>query len=129
MNTGDMGAFGAPRKVLEGTMSIKMMTLAATATVALGLLTPMTASAQRGGGNAPNGSYVQSCSNAYVNGGRLYAQCRDIRRHPFAHEQDHGEAEDDQHQRHVEGKCQRTIHLTRSVVGRAARRDSILKGC
>ncbi|AQR62475.1 hypothetical protein BZG35_13090 [Brevundimonas sp. LM2] len=28
----------------------------------------------------PNGSYAQSCSNARVNQGRLYAQCLDIRR-------------------------------------------------
>ena len=39
-----------------------------------------TADAQsRGGGNAPRGSYTQSCSGAYVNQGRLYAQCEDRR--------------------------------------------------
>lgn len=34
------------------------------------------AQSQRGG-NAPRGSYAQSCSGAYVNQGRLYAQCQD----------------------------------------------------
>lgn len=28
---------------------------------------------------APRGSYAQSCSGAYVNQGRLYADCRDLR--------------------------------------------------
>lgn len=36
---------------------------------------PKTAEAQSG----PRGSYSQSCSNAYVNQGRLYATCRDTR--------------------------------------------------
>jgi len=62
-------------------MSIKIMTVAAVAATAAGLLTPMTASAQRGGGgNIPGGSYAQSCSDISVRGGRLYAECRDTRR-------------------------------------------------
>jgi hypothetical protein len=65
-------------------MSIRTLTLATAAATALALLTPMAASAQRGGGNTPNGSYGQSCSNAYVSGGRLYAQCRDTRRNTRA---------------------------------------------
>lgn len=36
---------------------------------------PQTAEAQARG--APRGSYAQSCSGAYVNQGRLYADCRD----------------------------------------------------
>lgn len=44
------------------------------------LLFAGTADAQsRGGGNTPRGSYAQSCSGAYVNQGRLYAQCDDRR--------------------------------------------------
>ena len=39
--------------------------------------TPQTAEAQQRG--APRGSYVDSCSGAYVNQGRLYADCRDTR--------------------------------------------------
>lgn len=62
-------------------MSIKMITAAAVAVTAASLLTPMTASAQRGsGGNIPGGSYAQSCSDISVRGGRLYAECRDMRR-------------------------------------------------
>jgi hypothetical protein len=38
---------------------------------------PDTAEAQSRG--APRGSYAQSCSGAYVNQGRLYADCRDTR--------------------------------------------------
>lgn len=35
------------------------------------------AEAQSRGGSAPRGSYAQSCTNAYVSQGRLYAECRD----------------------------------------------------
>lgn len=38
---------------------------------------PQTAEAQQRG--APRGSYAESCSGAYVNQGRLYADCRDTR--------------------------------------------------
>lgn len=38
---------------------------------------PQTAEAQARG--APRGSYADSCSGSYVNQGRLYADCRDIR--------------------------------------------------
>lgn len=38
-------------------------------------LAPTTAEAQARG--APRGSYAQSCTGAYVNQGRLYADCRD----------------------------------------------------
>ncbi len=38
---------------------------------------PQSAEAQSRG--APRGSYTQSCSDAYVNQGRLYADCRDTR--------------------------------------------------
>ena len=65
-------------------MSIKAVIVAVSA---IALLAPVSAQAQRyedrggdRGGNTPNGSYSQSCSNAYVNGGRLYAQCQDTRR-------------------------------------------------
>lgn len=62
-------------------MSIKFAAAAATAATVLVAMTPMTASAQRGGGgNIPGGSYAQSCSNISVNGGRLFAECRDTRR-------------------------------------------------
>jgi hypothetical protein len=61
-------------------MSIKtQISVSAAALAALTLLTPMSASAQRnGGGNSgqPGGSYIGSCSNARVDGGRLYAECR-----------------------------------------------------
>lgn len=39
---------------------------------------PQSAEAQSRG--APRGSYTQSCTGAYVNQGRLYADCRDVRR-------------------------------------------------
>lgn len=39
---------------------------------------PQSAEAQQRG--APRGSYQQSCTGAYVNQGRLYADCRDTRR-------------------------------------------------
>ncbi len=59
-------------------MSIKTsLSISAAAVAALTLLTPMSASAQRGnGGGQPGGSYIQSCSNARIDGGRLYAECR-----------------------------------------------------
>lgn len=57
-------------------MSIKTtVSMSAAALAALTLLTPMSASAQRGGGQ-PAGSYAQSCTNIRVDGGRLYAECR-----------------------------------------------------
>ncbi|MFN3353544.1 MAG: hypothetical protein ACK4Z5_08050, partial [Brevundimonas sp.] len=40
-------------------------------------LAPQSAEAQARG--APRGSYQQSCTGAYVNQGRLYADCRDTR--------------------------------------------------
>jgi hypothetical protein len=51
--------------------------LAAGATLAVGgfAAVPQTAEAQSRA--APRGSYAQSCSGAYVNQGRLYADCRD----------------------------------------------------
>ncbi len=53
------------------------------ASAALGLMAglasaPQSAEAQQRG--APWGSYAQSCTGAYVNQGRLYADCRDTRR-------------------------------------------------
>ncbi|QTC91789.1 beta/gamma crystallin-related protein [Brevundimonas goettingensis] len=58
-------------------MSIKTtVSISAAALAALTLLTPMSASAQRGGGGGqPAGSYAQSCSDIRVDGGRLYAEC------------------------------------------------------
>lgn len=57
-------------------MSIKTtVSVSAAALAALTLLTPVSASAQRGGGQ-PGGSYAQTCSNIRVDGGRLYAECR-----------------------------------------------------
>lgn len=41
-------------------------------------IVPQSAEAQQRG--APRGSYQQSCTGAYVNQGRLYADCRDTRR-------------------------------------------------
>lgn len=49
---------------------------AALATVSL-VAVPQSAEAQSRG--APRGSYAQSCNGAYVNQGRLYADCRDTR--------------------------------------------------
>jgi hypothetical protein len=58
-------------------MSIKTtISMSAAALAALTLLTPMSASAQRGGGGQPGGSYTSTCSNVRVDGGRLYAECR-----------------------------------------------------
>ena len=61
-------------------MSIKtQITFATSALAAMAMLAPMSASAQRyGGGNGgtPGGSYTQTCSNASVQGGRLYAECQ-----------------------------------------------------
>ena len=58
-------------------MSIKTrMSVSAAVMAALTLLTPVSASAQRNGGGQPGGSYIQTCSNARVDGGRLYAECR-----------------------------------------------------
>ncbi len=53
--------------------------LAAGATLAMigNVFVPQTAEAQSRG--APRGSYAQSCNGAYVNQGRLYADCRDTR--------------------------------------------------
>lgn len=51
---------------------------AAVLAIAAGMMAvPQTADAQARG--APRGSYQQSCSGAYVNQGRLYADCRDTR--------------------------------------------------
>lgn len=60
----------------------KIMIVAAGAVVGFGGLTsinvnPAEAQAQTRG--APRGSYAQSCSGAYVNQGRLYADCQDYR--------------------------------------------------
>ncbi len=61
-------------------MSMKIAMMAAGAATTLALLTPMTASAQRGGGyNQPQGSYTRSCNDISVRGGRLYAECTDMR--------------------------------------------------
>jgi hypothetical protein len=58
-------------------MSIKtQITVAATALAALSMLAPVSANAQRNGGGTPGGSYSQTCSNASVQGGRLYAECQ-----------------------------------------------------
>src|SRR5690606_26738748 len=38
-----------------------------------------TAEAQVQARGAPRGSYAQSCTGSYVNQGRLYADCRDMR--------------------------------------------------
>ena len=62
-----------------------VMTATAGAIVALsGLIwsAPQSAEAQARG--APRGSYQQSCSGAYVNQGRLYADCTDLRGRPRA---------------------------------------------
>jgi len=62
-----------------------MKTLAITtaaAAVALGGMAwsvPSDSSAQVQTRVAPRGSYAQSCSGSYVNQGRLYADCRDLR--------------------------------------------------
>jgi hypothetical protein len=53
------------------------MTIAALGALAAGLATAPTADAQSRG--APRGSYQATCSGAYVNQGRLYADCRDQR--------------------------------------------------
>ncbi len=56
------------------------MSMLLSATLAAGMLTAGQArgdvSVQR---VAPRGSYTQSCSEAFVNRGRLYADCRDLR--------------------------------------------------
>lgn len=58
-------------------MSIKtQITFATSALAAMAMLAPMSANAQRNGGGTPGGSYTQTCSNASVQGGRLYAECR-----------------------------------------------------
>ena len=58
-------------------MSIKsQITFAASALAAMAMLAPMSANAQRNGGEIPGGSYTQTCSNASVQGGRLYAECQ-----------------------------------------------------
>ena len=51
---------------------------AALATVGLSAL-PQSADAQAQTRGAPRGSYAQSCTGAYVNQGRLYADCQDTR--------------------------------------------------
>lgn len=53
------------------------MTIAALAALSAGLAAAPVADAQSRG--APRGSYQASCSGAYVNQGRLYADCRDSR--------------------------------------------------
>lgn len=53
------------------------MTIAALAALSAGLAAAPVADAQSRG--APRGSYQASCSGAYVNQGRLYADCRDTR--------------------------------------------------
>ncbi|MFC5345394.1 beta/gamma crystallin-related protein [Brevundimonas staleyi] len=59
-------------------MSIALTTLAAVAMLAGGQdrAPQMDGGAQRA---APRGSYADSCSGSYVNQGRLYADCRDMR--------------------------------------------------
>jgi len=52
---------------------------AAGAVLAAGGLAAVPQSAEAQSRAAPRGSYSQSCSGAYVNQGRLYADCRDTR--------------------------------------------------
>lgn len=47
------------------------------AVAGLASMAPTTAEAQIQTRGAPRGSYAQSCTGAYVNQGRLYADCRD----------------------------------------------------
>jgi len=53
----------------------------AAAVAALAVLAPMQASAQQRGNErvAPRGTFAETCSGAYTNQGRLYADCRDTR--------------------------------------------------
>lgn len=65
-------------------MSMKIAIMAAAAVSTLVLVIPATASAQRGRPELPRGSYVQSCSDISMRGGRLYAECNDTRRNRVA---------------------------------------------
>lgn len=65
-------------------MSMKIATAAAAAVSTLVLIIPATASAQRGRPELPRGSYVQSCTDISMRGGRLYAECTDTRRNRLA---------------------------------------------
>jgi hypothetical protein len=59
-----------------------MLTYATAAAAALAMFAPVQSYAPQDGGPqriAPRGSYAQSCSGSYVNQGRLYADCRDMR--------------------------------------------------
>jgi hypothetical protein len=53
--------------------------LAAGATFAVGGFAAVPYSAEAQSRGAPRGSYAQTCNGAYVNQGRLYADCRDTR--------------------------------------------------
>ncbi len=57
--------------------SLAFLAAGASLAVAGSLSVPQTAEAQSRG--APRGSYADSCNGAYVNQGRLYADCRDTR--------------------------------------------------
>jgi hypothetical protein len=70
------GAFGHLEDQLEKTMRA-IAYIAASAVVAAGGLAAVPQSAEAQSRAAPRGSYAQSCSAAYVNQGRLYADCRD----------------------------------------------------
>ena len=58
----------------------KIVFSTAAAFVAFAVLAPMQASAQQRGNErvAPRGSFAQSCSGAYTNQGRLYADCQNM---------------------------------------------------
>lgn len=56
-----------------------MILLASAAMAATMMSAPAQSRAPQAERVAPRGSYTQSCSNAYVNQGRLYADCRDMR--------------------------------------------------
>lgn len=61
---------------------MKTIAITSAAVLAFGGLAvgvPSESSAQAQSRVAPRGSYAQSCSGAYVNQGRLYADCRDMR--------------------------------------------------
>lgn len=63
-------------KVIASASAAAVLATAGLATVGLAGI-PQTAEAQSRG--APRGSYAQTCEGAYVNRGRLYADCRDSR--------------------------------------------------
>jgi hypothetical protein len=82
MNIQGQGALCAGRD-LEGDRVMKKFVVAAAGLVmaagGFSVVNVSSAEAQVQARGAPRGSYVQSCSGAYVNRGRLYADCRDMR--------------------------------------------------